>query len=257
MLKPFFIAVTLTTLAFPAFAQEEPLPDGEVVKAELQEWVIVKQAISKERSDWEAEKEMLSDLNSIREKEITQLNEFIEAAGERITEVDEKRSGFSDEENSLKDWRRQLESRVTALEKQIRPLLTRLPPPLREKVAEAVLRLETPDASPPLQNRTRDVLLVLQATLEFQNSLTLDGDVREIEGERREIDILYLGLTQAWYADKTGSFGGLGRVTETGWEWIEENRLAPRIRKVIEMQQRSLPPGFVELPVLNGNEVAK
>lgn len=257
MLKHFFFTAILTTLVLPALAQEEPLPEGEVVKAGLQEWIKVKQAISKERSDWEAEKEMLSELNSIREKEIAQLGEFIEAAGERIAEVDKKRSEFTEEEKTLKDWRRQLESSVSELENQIRPLLSRIPTPLREKVAEAVLRLETPDSGAPLQNRTRDVLLVLQATLEFQNALTLDGDVREIEGERREIDILYLGLTQAWYADKTGSFGGLGRVTENGWEWIEENRLAPRIRKVIEIQQRSLPPEFVELPILNGNEVAK
>jgi len=53
--------------------------------------------------------------------------------------------------------------------------LNRMPPPLREKVSESVTRLQTPEADTPLQTRTRDVLLILQAVLEFQNAITIDG----------------------------------------------------------------------------------
>lgn len=254
MAPRFLVPLFVILLVSPARAQEEPLPEAEVVQSQLEKWVETKQLISRERSGWQAEKAMLSDLNSIRRKEIAQLEEFITAAGERVAEIDRRRAEFIDEEKELKEWRKTLETKVDELEETIRPLLPRLPAPLREKVAESVNRLQSPDPSAPLQNRARDLLLVLQATLEFHSTLTLDGDIREIDGERREIDVLYLGLTQAWYADATGRYGGFGIATDNGWNWVEENRLARRIRKAIEIQQRTLPPEFVELPVLNGKE---
>ena len=251
---PAFLALAA---GFPLFAQEAPAPETPLPKAvevqsKLEQWVKTRQLISEESSGWAAEKATLAGLNEVRLRESGQLDEFIAAAGTRVTEIDGKRAAFEKEETDLKAWRSELEKRVAELELQIRPLLPRFPLPLRLKVEEALIRLESPDPDQPLQNRSRDLLLVLQAYLDFQNSLTVDSDIRDIAGARREVSLLYLGMSQAWYVDADGKYGGYGVPTDNGWVWTEDNSIAARVRSAIEMQARRAAPAFVKLPLAAG-----
>jgi len=247
-------ASLLTAAAAPLAAQEPvaagaPLPKATAVQSTLEQWVKTRQLISEEQAAWEVEKSTLAGLNEVRLRESAQLDEFIAAAGERVTELDAKRAAFDKEETDLKTWRAGMEKQVASLEQQIRPLLARFPAPLRGKVEEALIRLESPDPDQPLQNRTRDILLVLQAYLEFQNTLTVESDIREIAGARREVAILYLGMAQAWYVDIDGKHSGYGVPSDKGWVWTEDNSIASRVRAAIEIQARRAAPTFVELPL--------
>ncbi len=229
---------------------------GEV-QATLKQWVETKQLISRERAAWAVEKETLSDLNEIRKREIGQLDEFTKAAATRITEIDEKRKKITEEELGLEKWRKDLGAAVNSLEDQLRPLIILFPIPLRSKVEEAILRIETPDPKRPLQHRSRDLLLVMQAYLNFRNSVTLDKDIRHIDGEEREVDVLYLGMTQAWYVDQTGSYSGYGVPSSKGWVWTEEPILAASVAEAIAIQTRRATPAFVRLPILNAEPPTK
>ncbi len=226
-------------------------PSAREVQTALKEWVQTKQLISRERATWTTEQETLFDLSEVRQREIEQLGEFTQAAGDRIEKIDELRKQYADEENSLKEWRRDLERHISTLEAKLRPLIPLFPMTLRAKVEEAVVRLETPDPERSLQHRTRDVLLVMQAYLNFQNTITLDADIRSIDGEDREVEILYLGLTQAWYVDQTGKYSGYGVPGSTGWIWSEEPAIATAVRQTIAIQTRQATPAFVTLPLLN------
>ncbi len=240
--------LALTAAGTLVGAQDAPLPKAGYTQNKVSEWVKTRQLISEESSSWDAEKASLGELNQVRQKEITQLDEFIAAAGERVADLASQRDTFAAEEAELKSWRSGLESRIAKAEGALLPLLIRFPPPLREKVEESLIRLESPDPDQALQNRSRDVLVVLQAYLEFQNTLTVDADVREINGERREIEILYAGLTQAWYVDSSGNFSGYGYPGAEGWVWVEDGSISARVREAIEIQSRRAMPAFVELP---------
>lgn len=242
-------------LAIPLAAQENsasdsPLPPAKEVQGKLEQWVKTRQLISEESADWSAEKTTLAQLNEVRLRESGQLDEFIAAAGIRVAEVDKQRAALAKDETGLKTWRTGMERQVAALEKRIAPLLRRLPPPLHRKVEEAVIRLEAPDPETPLQNRARDILLVLQAYLDFQNTLTVDSDIREIDGTRREVSILYMGMAQAWYVDTDGKYSGYGTPSDNGWVWTEDNSFAPRARAAIDIQTRRATPSFVTLPLV-------
>jgi len=240
-------------------AQEknEELPKAGVVKRTLKEWVLTKQLISKEASQWAVEKESLADLNVVRQREIKQLGEFSKTAGLRIEEIDNQRKQFSQEKTDLTSWRKDLKKQISVMENELRPLIPLFPLPLRVKVEEAITRLESPEAERPLQHRTRDVLLVMQAYLNFQSTVTLDADIRPIDGQDREVEILYLGLTQAWYVDQTGEYSGYGVPGPEGWVWTEDPALATSIRQAIAIQSRQATPAFVTLPLSNTAAVSK
>lgn len=254
----FALVFLATAVALPLGAQDEDAPGSSLppvkeVRSKLEQWVKTRQLITEENATWNAEKATLTHLNEVRLRESAQLDEFIAAAGTRVAEVDKQRAAFSKEETELKAWRAGMEKQVAALERKITPLLPRLPAPLRRKVEEAVIRLEEPDPELPLQNRARDLLLVLQSYLEFENTLTVDSDIREIDGARREVSILYMGMAQAWYVDVHGKYGGYGTPSDAGWIWTENNAIAPQVRAAIDIQTRRATPAFVTLPLAKGN----
>lgn len=243
--------VTAQEAAAPPAVQAPAAPDPALLQKKTGEWIQTRRLIGEEAAAWQTEKATLSDLNAIRTKESAQLDEFIQAAQTRVAELGSKKEALAQEQTDLKSWRARLEADLAKLEADLRPLLVRFPAPLREKIQESLIRLESPETDQPLQNRARDVLLVLQACLEFQNALTIDTEVREIGGERREVEILYLGLTQAWYVDAAGKHSGHGVPGGNGWIWTEDNSLAARVRSAIEIQARRAVPAFVELPISN------
>lgn len=247
--------------AVPAAAAATPAPvDAALLQKKTGEWIETRRLIGEEAAAWQTEKNSLAELNAIRTKETSQLDEFVQTATVRIEELTTRKGALAKEQTDLKAWRAKLETDLSALEAGLRPLLPRFPAPLREKIQESLTRLESPEADEPLQNRARDLLLVLQACLEFQNTLTLHHEVREIGGERREVEVLYLGMTQAWYVDAAGRHSGHGVPGEQGWIWTEDATIASRVRSAIEIQARRATPAFVELPLSNtvaGKEGAK
>jgi hypothetical protein len=105
-----------------------------------------------------------------------------------------------------------------------------------------------PDASAPSGKGFRVRDSSPNSRSRYASAITIDGDVREVASERREIDILYFGLSRAWFCDRSGSYGGIGKVTDKGWEWVDDNRVAAEVRKTIDVHRRDLPPELVELP---------
>lgn len=252
MLKNFpllaFLVATLSSSTF-ALAQEAPESRAKTAQTKLQEWVKTKQIAGQEKAAWEEEASTLSQLNQIRNRELEQLKAFTESARNRAVELDKQLSGFAAERESLKAWRRELQSLVNGWEKQVQSGQNLFPPPLREKVEESLLRIESGDPDRPLQQRTRDILLISQAYLDFQNVFTVDTEMREIEGETRSVDVLYLGLSKAWFVDASGRYGGTGAPTADGWKWTVNNQIAGAVREAIEVQARRTPPVLVTLPL--------
>lgn len=247
------VFVASLSLLITAQAQDSALPEASATQTALKEWVQTRQLISRETADWKEQQESLTQLNDIRKVEIDNLEEFVTAAGERVEEIDEKRKSYAAEEAELKAWRNKLTVQISEIENSLRPLLPYFPTPLRAKVEEAVIRLEESEAGRPLQHRTRDVLLIMQAYQAFNNNITLDADVRLIDGEKREIEILYLGMTQAWFVDRSGKYAGYGLPSPDGWTFVEAPALAAPVRQAIEIQTRQAPPAFISLPIANGN----
>ena len=75
-------------------------------------------------------------------------------------------------------------------------------------------------------------------------------------GARREVDILYLGMSQAWYVDAEAKYAGYGVPGETGWVWTEDNSIATSARSAIDIQARRATPAFVKLPLARGTSIS-
>jgi hypothetical protein len=249
-------AFPLSTLS----AQEGTAPSGaESSAAEVREkvgqWVLTEKTRSAEAADWEEQKRSMADLNELRRKEITQLDGLIAASGTRLTDLEREIADLKGEAGRLESAREEMERRIVILEENLRTQIPMFPPPLRDSIAEALSRLRNPEPDTPLQNRFRDSLLVLGAASQFHRELTIDTEVRDLGGERVEVDILYLGFSGAWYVDRSGKWAGSGRPGADGWEWKTDDGIAEKVREAIAMYYKKAAPGFVGLPFEPGESV--
>lgn len=217
----------------------------ETLSAKIYE---AKKAFSLESTQWEEQRALFTDLVTIREKEIAEIDEFTAAAKERVEVVKKQRDAFDQEEAERKTWRADFQKRVESLEAKLRPALVRLPQPVMDKVEQSAARLKAADEEAPLQERFRDVLAILSAVQDFSNRITVVTEIREFDGKEVELDVMYLGLAQAWFTNRNGQVAGIGWPSDEGWKWEQDRSFGSKIRTAINVQRREAPAEIVRLP---------
>ncbi len=241
-------AIGLEAQEAPKAGGTDPVPPAAVLQEKVREWVRVQKLRGEEGARWEEQKRELAGLNALRRREIEQIDELITAAGRRLEEAAGQREELRGEQASLRAARAKLAGRIGALEEALRARLPLFPPSLRDKVPDAIVRLEGSAADRPLQDRYRDVVAVLGAAGEFARSLTVAEELREVDGQNVQVEVLYLGLAQAWYVGRGGKVAGSGRAGAAGWIWTEDRRLAGEVRSAIDIHRKQRSPGYVRLP---------
>lgn len=248
----FFTAVFLPLGALAQFSEQLKEGDPDVTRDKVVKWIEVQQLISKESSEWEEQKAILSNLIELRKGEIAEFDEVIDLARDRVETVEQRSADLDEELNAAQDWRKGFETRVTRIEDALIPQVALLPDVLIERIEGAVERLRDRNDGGDLQARFRDVLAILNECVAFNSDLHLTSEIREIEGNRFEVEILYLGLSQAWYVDRTNSRAGTGVPGAGGWVWTEDPGIAFQVRQAVEIQSRRETPAFARLPVRKG-----
>ncbi|MDP7292202.1 MAG: DUF3450 family protein, partial [Verrucomicrobiota bacterium] len=98
--------------------------------------------------------------------------------------------------------------------------------------------------------RMQNVVAMLNEADRFNSAITLAIEVRkDADGKDRQVQALYLGLGQAYYADQGGTFAGTGWGGAEGWDWTVNAALGPAIRKVIDIYENERGAEFVPVPV--------
>ena len=72
---------------------------------------------------------------------------------------------------------------------------------------------------------------------------------KDAEGNERQVQVIYLGLGQAYFVDQNNTIAGRGAPGSEGWMWSFNNGLASKIRKIIGIYENGLPAEFVSIPV--------
>lgn len=247
-----FVLTGLMLIAFHSAAQER---GEETAQAKVVKLIETRQLIAEEAAKWQSDKQMLLDLAALREREASQMDEVINLAKERVSDIEAKRNALTQEENQRRAWRENFEKRIAGLERSLLPRLNYLPPPVVEKLHGSIERIKNRDGSVDLQNRFRDVLAVLNECIAFDSSIHFAPEIRAVDGRRMEVEVLYLGMHQAWYVDRTGKSAGVGLPTAEGWIWQSKPEIASRVRTAIDIHQKNIAPAFTRLPIQNGKEV--
>ena len=144
-----------------------------------------------------------------------------------------------------------LRDTATQLEGQLRPLVKRMPDPVRERTKPLTQRLpeNSSDTKIGTTERLQAVLGLLNELSKANGEIVLSTEIHTLpDGQRVEVKAVYVGLAQAYFVSAKGD-AGIGSPGNEGWDWKPDGSLAVGITDAIQIMQNKGKPRFIPLPV--------
>lgn len=232
-----------------AFAQSQDSVNERIEKTRkvIDKYVDTRQEIAKAKNEWKSYKEITRRRVDLYEREIESLESTISDAEDQTSQAEREIARIKDDISELRDANEIVEDALPEMEEMLRQMNKAFPKPLESKVERLVKSLGKGKTS----DRMAVVIGIMNEVDKFNSNFNFDTDERQSpDGETRLVDVIYLGLGTAYYADKEGVIGGVGTPGDDGWEWEDKNDIAPTVRKAIQYYNGDIKPAMlVDLPV--------
>lgn len=231
-------------------AQDEAAVQKEIEKARevISEYVKTRQEIARVKNEWKSYQELTQRRIDLYEREISQLNDLIETAEKDTTQAERQIAAIKEEIAVLRSANNIVGQSLPAYEDKMREMYQYFPSPLKGKVERLVQQLGKSRQS---ADRMAILIGILNEVDKFNSDFNFDSFEKKLpSGETKLVDVIYLGLAVAYYADSDGEIGGVGTPAAGQWQWTERNDLAPNIRMAIKYYNGDIKPAMlVDLPV--------
>jgi hypothetical protein len=162
----------------------------------------------------------------------------------------EERAALLERRDGLQAALRNLNSPLRRAELGLHELQAQIPAALLGEHARAFDELPADDAAAAAQGvgaRLQRVLALYSHVQKLQHDISVTRELIALDGGRREMDVIYLGLCAA-YAVSGGS-AALGSPAEGGWNWRAADELAAAIAKAVAIYRREQPAALLALPL--------
>ncbi len=253
LMKALFLSGVLLMAGAGAHAESPATNSADLESARLAlgKWVETQQIVAKEKRDWQQAREILTARIELVRSQIAALEEKLKHTEGSTADLDKKKAELILQNETLGAVAASMTKNVTALEAQTRQLHTRLPEPLQEKIKPLYDRMPADSANTrvSLAERFQNVLGIFNEVNKLNGEIIMTSEVRALsDGKPAEVKTIYVGLGQAYFVSAKGE-AGIGRPTDSGWQWQSANQLAPDIFQAMEILQNKAPPKFIPLPV--------
>ena len=243
-------------LAHPALAQETtPL---EKTRQNLRLWVETMQKQQQEINDWKSDQEVLTNYKEALQTEITQYKEQIASAKARAGAADLESQNKLTTRDQYSNAEKLLAKELRVMEENFAKCIPLLPVPISRfpKIAVGIETLNK-NLSLPADQQVDDVakrlanLTELMAEAEkFQQGVNVHNELhKKSDGNEYNMQVVYFGLAAAYAVNEDGSFALVGRPTESGWIFTEQNQLAADIKKLLLTATTEKDTTFTNLPL--------
>lgn len=240
-------AVAAIIFACPAAAdqaEDEKAANLAELRATIAAIVEAQTLASRETHDWQARKATMADLLDIHRHEIELLTEELDTSGRSAPGHDEAVTQAKADIAALRETRATLTAAVERARPRVIALATRFPAPLASEIIPDLATLEAWTTGDEPREALQPLLAVLSKAAQFNRRITRAFEV--VDG--REVEVLYLGLARAFYADRSGN-AGIGTPAASGWMWQADPAINRQVLRAFEILDQKRPPARVELPL--------
>ena len=221
-------------------------------RSNISTWVEARMKTAKAEADWREEKASLEKQIALYKDEIDGLQTIIDENATKADDAAQKRSDLEKQLASLKSANGSIANQISVYENKIRDAYKFFPTPLKDKVEKLYANLpkEGAKVTSPTGTRLALVVGILNETDKFNNTVTTRKEVHKIGGKNLEVDVVYLGLSMAIYADETGEHAGVGYPAKDEWTWTQMDEKAPELKKTVMVATNTLKPAvFTQVPL--------
>ena len=243
------ILMTACLMTAAVFAQEVPQAE---TRNDVEKWIETQRLVGKEKNDWRLGKELLNDRLALVRQETADLRERIVRTEKETEENTRRIEELVRQKERLVKGIREPGKDVRQLELRVIALLGRTPGPVRERLRPLSQRI--PEKGSPtalsLSERYQNVIGILNELNKAAREITVVNEVRQFaDGTQAEVEVFYIGLSQAYYCNEKAGAAGIGSLTDHGWDWEEDKTVLPAVKQLIAVYRNEKPPAFVGVPV--------
>lgn len=199
---------------------------------------------SKERLDWQARKVEMQALLELHQRELSLLDEELKKAGQSAPGYDESTESLKSEIQTLKASRRATAEAVARNVPRALALAKRFPASLLKDAEPELAALNAWKSSDEPREALQSVISFVAKAHQFNRRLTRVSEIRD----NREVEVLYLGLARAFYADRKRN-AGIGQPGAEGWTWQSRPEIHSELTTALATLDKKLPPTMVKLPL--------
>ncbi len=207
----------------------------------LQQWNQDERVLTAEKNLLENRKQNLADKRTQQQKNIDGLK-----AEKR--ELTERRNELQQAVDELTAVTRRFRSKILSL-------TDRMPAPLYKDLESSIRKLEKRRELVPGENLLscmRTCTEIVRETATFNRDLhTTRRILTTPDGERREMRVMYIGLSSAFGISTTGTpaVACRGKPAENGWQWSWGREWVQPVRRAFRVYDKDDPASFVDLPL--------
>ncbi len=230
-------------------AGAEKVATVDTLQELVSKWVDLKKEIGREEEVWKEQKEILKQGHQLLLKEKVMLEVEIADVSERQTSAEKERAELLKSKKELKDALSSCLPALTRAEAELQKLTELIPSALRKSLEKGIRKL-TSSAPQDIPKRLRIAVGAYKEIERLENQIHLIRETLEVEkGNFREMDVIYLGLSQGYAVSLDGEMAGVGRPSMNGWIWEWRAELSDEVKRAISCYKRQSPPDFVHLPL--------
>jgi len=222
---------------------------NEPARELVRQWVETERLISREAADWDEARERMTRLLGLHAVELERLNEFLGQAGASADGYLQEKDALGAELTGLRNQRAGLARQLEALRPRMVALGERLPQPLQLELAASLEQLAVLDAVEETQGLLQAMASVVAAAAKFDRAVTVADEVHAIGGVDRQVEVMYLGLSRAFFVSGDGRVAGVGVPAAGGWQFTVRDGLGAQVRRALEVTREDGRPELVTLPV--------
>jgi ATP-dependent exoDNAse (exonuclease V) beta subunit len=195
---------------------------------------------------------MLQQSKALFERELKSVQEELGKLSTNSSVAEVERSKSEEELKTTLEALEAVKGILGDLESQLKALKPLFPAPLGATVENLLNRLPADPANTKagVSERMQTVVGILNEVDKFNNAILVSNEKQPNEkGELLSVDVIYLGLGQAFFVAPTSDFAGVGVPSPDGWKWTRKDDLAGSVRRAVAMYRNQTPAEFLALPV--------
>lgn len=261
-MNPMWLVVLLSLLFFPAQmsaggAGGAP-EDLETLDGLVGRWMALRTTIAEEKREWKERREQWKEEIALIEKEAETLKKEADEGTAFSSSFETKRSEALARKASMEGELQELRTVLDRAEADLRRWRGWIPPGLMPSLAAGFGALPaTPTEADglPLTKRSQTVAALYAQIETLQNEFHASRETLDVEGTRRHVDVLYVGLARAFAVSPGNEWAAVGVPSDTGWTWTPSREDGEAVRRALDVLDRQATAQLVALPLQVAGEV--
>jgi septal ring factor EnvC (AmiA/AmiB activator) len=241
-------AVALTTLSATGTSS-----DVNALENLVRQWVELRTNISSEQQAWKTQRKQLQQSIALLTRETEELDRILanyrkqqDSQSDHVTRQRQRKAIL---ENQLA----RTDAIATNTIHEIQLIIPQIPEPIR---SESMRTLLLNDNQATTLQRIQILTAVMGEINHLENQVHCVKELIEINGQRRAMDVVYLGLARGFAVSDDNSTAAVGMPFPAGWRWQATPNHASTIRKMVDIAKNNITPQLVSIR-LNGKTARK